>query len=362
MTTNTDIIDLIEHINEDHASELLGIAQVYMDGEASKAMLIDVDEKNLTMQIDIPSGSQQRSLAFTMSGDAEDKILFLAYEAMIKQRKLPSGSKTKYFRFIERQTISTNILRLVFSSEAPLPVDEPGYAFLFSLKALKPKQSYRNSELSEMPLGMRLGFKAMLGVMKILRPGTRRKLLKSMYNSSRYFTLRKNIPGESDGQNIAWVDIFVHGDSPGSRWAKSLTPGDMIKTTAEYEEKTQHLKQGQALLIADETAMPTLAAILENWQNPTAPIIVLISTAEDDQDYINSALIPLESQLHRLVGETTAALTKLKTILESAPNIDTAWGALEHGDAKAVRAILRESHGLAASKNRVRGYWQRDEG
>ncbi|WP_411036359.1 SIP domain-containing protein [Shinella sp. BYT-45] len=354
------LTDVIEHVNDDHQDELLSIAQVFIDADAERATLLDVSDSGLKLQVDTPAGSRSHLHAFSMTGDAEDKILFLAYQAMVRQRKLPPGTKTRYFRFVERQTLSANMLRLVFTTDRPLPANEPGYAFFFSLKALRPTRQNKDVEYSDMPLMMRLWFRGMLTVMKWLKPTARRKLLNSMYSKSKYYTLRASFPAENDdsAHRLAWIDVYTHGDSPGSVWARSLAPGDMVKSTAEYREKTDHVHEGRVLLIADETAMPALAAVLENWRNPLPPTLVLISRSEAEQDYVDASLIPEDSQVYRIVADGEERKERVEALLRTLGPLDAAWGALEHSDAKMVRVFLRTRHSLAASNNRVRGYWK----
>lgn len=357
-----DLVDIIEHVNDDHSEELLCIAQVFVDDEAESARLLDVDDDGLSLKIQTPSGAKDHVYPFFMTGEAEDKILFLAYQAMVKQRKLPPGTRTRYFRFLEREELSRNMVRLKFATDRQLPKNQPGYAFLFGLKALRPTRK-SDVEYSEMPLVMRVWFRGMLSVMKRLNPAARRKLLESLYNNSKYYTLRNSFEAETDdqSQSIGWVDVFTHGNSPGSNWARDLRPGDMVKSTAEYQEKTDHLHEGKALLIADETAMPTLAAILENWTNPKAPEIILISEAEAEQKYVSPDLFPNGSQVHRIVGESTKRRAKIDELLGALSDVDTAWGALEYHDSKHIRTFLRTQHLLNARSNRVRGYWKQDE-
>lgn len=354
-----DLTDVIEHVNDDHQDELLSIAQVFIDADAEGATLLDVTDAGLRLHIQTPSGSRSHLLPFSMSGDAEDKILFLAYQAMVRQRKLPPGTKTRYFRFLERQRLSANMLRLVFATDRPLPVNEPGYAFFFSLKALRPASSQKDVEYSHMPLMMRLWFRGILTVMKRLRPAARRKLLTSMYSKSKYYTLRASFPAENDdARHIAWVDVYTHDGSPGSVWAANLAPGDMVKSTADYREKTGHVHEGNVLLIADETAMPALAAVLENWRNPLPPTMILISRSAAEQSYIDASLIPERSRVHRIVADGQERRERIEALLPTLGPLDAAWGALEHNDAKTVRLFLRTHHCLTASNNRVRGYWK----
>lgn len=49
---------------------------------------------------------------------------------------------------------------------------------------------------------------------------------------------------------------------------------------------TKNTLTTQALLIADETAQPALAAILQGWQNSLPPIVIIVTEQHSEQDYI----------------------------------------------------------------------------
>ena len=100
-----------------------------------------------------------------------------------------------------------------------------------------------------------------------------------------YYTLRKAWQ-TSDGVR-AWVDIFLHGDTSGGNWARSLRAGDTVMSKREFPEKTAHLREGQALLIADETSIPTVARLLELWDNPTPPLVIFVTQDAADQAYFD---------------------------------------------------------------------------
>ncbi|MEM1249301.1 MAG: SIP domain-containing protein [Acidobacteriota bacterium] len=359
-TSRQDVIDTVEHINDDHAEEIRSIALVYVDEQAEQARLLDIHDRGLEIEVESRGELQRHSVPFSFSGEPEDKVLFLAYQAMVKLRKLPQGTRTRYLEFVERQTVSPNMLRLIFRSESPLPEDAV-HAFLFSLRSLKPNKRRKVREPTEMGFGMRVGFQAMLWAMKVLRPGTRKKLLESMYNGSRYYSLRKATASAGGDSWLAWVDVFHHGSSPGGNWATGLSSGDLVKTTAEHQEKTEHLGAGRMLLIADETGMPTMAELLERWENSTPPVLIVLTKEESEQSYIDEELLPVGSEIHRIVGGRGDAETTLLALLGQLPAIDGAWGGLEQTQAKLTRKYLREHHRLGLGENRIRGYWQAKE-
>ena len=179
------------------------------------------------------------------------------------------------------------------------------------------------------------------------KPQKRSDIIEKFNKNLRYYT----IAAITDG-HLA-VDIYLHGESPGSQWARSLKPGDIISAIGHYREHTEHLANGQTLLVADETAYPALAAILARWQNPTPPIILTLSHHAEEQAYFEDGTLPPGSRrIRSRYGDD------LTTVLAGLPPINAAWGALEHETAKTIRHYLRHRDHLDGSHNRIKTYWK----
>lgn len=359
-------IDIIEHINSDHQEELAAIVADYADNHTENR----VEELNPRLEdifvegclITIAQNGQRQScfVPFQLQGDLEEKVIYLAYTAMVKQGKPLGGGKKHYFEVLKTQKITDNMLRLVLKTQHPLPENAPGFAYLFAQKALQKVPTKPSSAKTTKAGRLSLWFSWLfLWVMKKLSGKQRQKMLESMNKGLRYYTLYQTHRSDdrTDFADIAWVDVFLHGDTTGSLWAKNLQRGDIIYSNGEYEEHTDHLHQGQALLIADETSLPTLAAILQDWQNPLPPHIIIITAEQSEQDYLPDADLPANSRCHRFVGKQQQLSEDILACLKSQTDIDTAWGALENHVAKTIRIYLRNERGLNGKNNRVKAYW-----
>ena len=75
-------------------------------------------------------------------------------------------------------------------------------------------------------------------------------------------------------------------DTPGGNWARAVQAGTQLKSVRDYPEKIAHLNQGQCLLICDETSIPTVANLIENWQNTIAPIVIVVTNDDADTAYL----------------------------------------------------------------------------
>ncbi|MBD3783660.1 MAG: siderophore-interacting protein [Micrococcales bacterium] len=78
----------------------------------------------------------------------------------------------------------------------------------------------------------------------------------------RWYTIREHDPvrGRVD------VDVVTHGDSgPGSAWACRARPGDPVGLRASGALYRGFEVGGRQVLVADETAVPSVAAVLDAW-------------------------------------------------------------------------------------------------
>ena len=175
----------------------------------------------------------------------------------------------------------------------------------------------------------------------------------------------------------AWVDVFVHGNTPGGNWATALQAGDTVITKREFPEKVEHLRDGQALLIVDETSMPTAARLLELWDNPKPPLIVCVTQDVADQSYFNDikmnddveggkdrnfTVLPIViGSINSEQSLATLINSKLSDYLTEHPlKIDKVWGALEASTVKALRPTLRERLKLNRAEVIVKVYWRQN--
>ncbi len=351
-------IDVIDHINDDHLSEVLSIARGYTAFKhITSAKLMDIFEEGMLISVATETETKESFIPFLLKGDLEENVLYLAYNAMVKLGESPISSKKQYFEVLETKMVSKNMIRLIVKSALSLPFDQPGYAYLLSLSKLEamPQSIKQDSEkLSKLRQWL---YKLFLWRVRKMSSQDRLERMLAFAKDTRYYTLReahKSQP-QQESYDIGHIDIFIHGDTPGGLWAKSLNPGDIIRSISETPERCDHLTEGQTVLIADETSLPTVLALLENWQNPISPYIISITRHEDDQAYLPDDMVADQAKLFRLPAEDIS--TTVIKLLASMPQIDSAWGAIENLEARAIRKYLRDERGLSGRFNRVKAYW-----
>ncbi|WP_141729289.1 siderophore-interacting protein, partial [Acinetobacter qingfengensis] len=178
-------------------------------------------------------------------------------------------------------------------------------------------------------------------------------LIENINKGIRIYTLRKLFEG-----NYAYIDIYTHDNSAGSQWVKLLKQGDVILSKTEVADKHTHLNKGQVVFIADETAYPAVAGILDFWKNPIPPLIILLASDVRDYTYFDDFNFPLQSEVHRVNCQPGQQAEKVINILEQKILIENVWGALENDAAKKIRHYLRNQRDLNGKNNHMKGYWR----
>ncbi|MGB3110279.1 MAG: SIP domain-containing protein [Psychrobacter alimentarius] len=358
-----ELASAIAHINEEHYDELIGFLTAFTtlsseDIGGATVQLVDIYAEVIVLQIqptDTKKTSTQNSeqtffipftAPITQFSDLNTQYILLKQKADKKLGKKTIKLTTQTFVVQDSYKVSQNMLRLELtgptmntSSNSAIPVDEAGYAYLFDLA-----HNFTSTKSDDTTL-------------------TRAHC---------YYTLRKAWQA-SDGVR-AWVDVFLHGDTPGGDWARALQAGDTVLSKREFPEKTAHLQDGQALLIADETSMPTVARLLELWENPIPPLVVCVTKEAADQAYfdeikmmadrtdIQFTLLPIVTgQVNSGKALATLIDDVLGKYLTTHPlHIDKVWGALEASTAKSLRGLIQQRLGLERTDSVIKVYWRHD--
>lgn len=363
--TYPELPAIIEHINDEHFEELIGFLSVF--SPLSTAQLTHVEVQLTTIYAEGMALQVSNKGTKDADFDSNDDTYFIPFSShlteldafqhqyvLLKQKADKKRGKktikltTQTFRVQDHYQVSKNMYRLVITPDSDatsydpnsIPINEPGYAYLFDLEHNWQAISRKNNQ--SLPA----------------RPYC-------------YYTLRKAWHTEAGSR--AWVDVFIHGDTKGGNWAKALTVGDTVMSKREFPEKIEHLKTGQALLIADETSMPTVARLLELWDNPIPPLVVCVTQEAADQSYFDhidiSPMIADDLTVIPLVTHAINAGPDLAELIDGTvarylahhPHaIHNVWGALEASTAKSLRALLIERLNLSRSEVVVKVYWRHD--
>ncbi len=206
----------------------------------------------------------------------------------------------------------------------------------------------------------------------------------------RTYTIRQLAHGELD------IDFVLHGASgPASRWAIGAVPGDRLQIVAPnaafagdpggYEWRPPQ-KLERLLLIADETALPAVAGILEGLAGaaPRGEVFLEVPSAEDRialAAWPGLALHWLprgDGEPGRLMVEAARKAALPKGLVDAGtalPDVDPdgailwdvsaagesgfyAWVAGEAAAVKDIRSLLIQERGLDRRCVNLMGYWR----
>ena len=360
----------IDHVNEEHQDELAmfiniftkasiredsvpSIVELYSDGMLLALTSID---NNQTDPENAPHPTEQYFVHFTSpvvdAASLQEQYITLLQRAATKLGKRTIKLRDQFFTVMDGYYASPNMYRLLVTAPDNTPLNQPGYAYLLDLNA-----SFTASKLDS-------------GERRDSNDSDNTDEFQGVY---RYYSLRKAWQDADSSSIHAWIDVYIHGDTSGGNWAKSLDTGMKIKSVREYPEKLEHLTDGQCLLICDETSLPTVANLLENWQNPLSPLVIAITNDSKDINYLHDITLSerlskderfrQDNLLHIINTPATALTEQIMTTLNSrlttTPNkIDKVWGALEAANIKSLRPQLKSVLGLSRQDMTIQVYWR----
>ncbi|GAB2912108.1 siderophore-interacting protein [Rhodococcus aerolatus] len=172
----------------------------------------------------------------------------------------------------------------------------------------------------------------------------------------RTYTVRRSRPHDAEVD----LDVVLHGDSgPGSAWACRAAPGDEVALYGPYAEHECPPDAAWQLVVADHTALPAAAAILE--QATPGPLVALVEVpgADDELDLVVPPGARL-TWLHTGTGEPGRALRAAvaATTLPGGPGY--AWVCADTTTVQHVRRDLVTGRGMPADRVMFMGYWRTD--
>ncbi|MCT9340350.1 acinetobactin utilization protein BauF [Acinetobacter baumannii] len=173
---------------------------------------------------------------------------------------------------------------------------------------------------------------------------------------SRVYTVRSFNPVNTQIE----IDFVKHEDlSPAMEWLNSAQVGTKIGLIGPRPRFIPNFTaKKHVVMFADDTAVPALYSILQQWENGVSADIFIESFEKD----IASQLPKLEHvKIHSFHKEHHTSqkglLLKAAFALENYENI-TIWAACERNEARALRQFFLEDQHLNKNDVRIAGYWR----
>lgn len=157
----------------------------------------------------------------------------------------------------------------------------------------------------------------------------------------------------------AAIDFVLHGDGVAAGWATTAEPGHELDVTGPAGRLHLDPRAASWLLVADETGLPALEAILR-WLPHSTRVEAHVEIADEQErralpqrDGVNVVWWS-RAQHESAPGQLVAAL---RTHLQIGPDA-VAWVAAEASAVSALRAHLQGERGLDRRRVSATPYWR----
>jgi len=154
------------------------------------------------------------------------------------------------------------------------------------------------------------------------------------------------------------IEVILHGDSPGSRWATAVQPGDPVDLRGPGGRG--HVVDPAAswhLLVGDACALPAIGMVLEALPAAARAIVVAeVEDAEEQRAFTTPATLQAWwVRAGEVPGEAIEAAVRSVDLPEGAGQV---FLACESGTMRRIRQHLIQARGLSPASMHTRGYWK----
>jgi NADPH-dependent ferric siderophore reductase len=188
---------------------------------------------------------------------------------------------------------------------------------------------------------------------------------------------RYTICGLDESAELVDIEVVLHGDGPGMRWASTAAPGDSVAVVAPRGKITLSPNADSHVFFGDDSAVPAVMALIAALPPGSSAQVVLEVGNEDEERVLTAnglaAGAPTGTMASATTGDVEVTTTWLHR-LDRAPGspelladraakvelttpIVHAYVFGEFGVTRALRTIL-EAKGLAPEQMSVKPYWR----
>lgn len=344
----------VEHVNNSYEDSLVLVGRILGGhGDATTARVADVDRSGLDLELGTPAGPVAVRVDFPQPVERADAVSAAAF-ALVAEARRRSGEPgtTSAERVLAEMTAIRTMVTSVSAVEdlgphlrqitfnggdlatfTPLGPDTFLYVLLpprgrgeLTIDQTFTWEAYREMPEAERPVGA-------------------------------YYTLRRWRP------EVAELDahFVLHGDEgPASAWALVAEVGDPVALWGPRTSWAPPAGTTRYLLVADETGLPAVGAILEHLPDDVAVDVVAETGGPEDRPPLAERAGVTVHWLER--GDAPAGTTSLLVDAVRELDIDPdglyAWGGAESRAVTAVRKLLRRERGCSREQVSMVGYWR----
>lgn len=156
-----------------------------------------------------------------------------------------------------------------------------------------------------------------------------------------------------------WIDFVAHGEEgPASAWAIQAQKGDPLGVMMKKGEKELYTRADHYVLVGDATAIPVLAAILEDLPATAEGLCMLeVHGKTDEQELPTQADIEF-IWLHNPTPQKGSQLVEILKLLDLPEADRFAYVAAEFDTVKKARNYLRKNQNWERDEVYAFSYWK----
>jgi NADPH-dependent ferric siderophore reductase len=352
--------ELIPAMNADFADSTLFVARVLGQQPAlTAARLTGLTPRGVEMAVTGPAGEAELEVAFAEPVTEPSELTMALLGLVTRARELAGDEgftsaerevaqwtsyRTMVAEVVGVEDVHPHLRRITFSGDELAGLELPGPdAFLYVLlpppgrTELTVDSSFSWAGYDDMPDDVRP-----VGAYYTVRrwdPATRRLEM--------LFVLH----GDHDGG----------GDGPASSWAAKAAVGDPVALWGPRTAFEPPAGTGSYVLVADETGLPAVAAILE-WLDPAVPVRVVAEVADAASRQELPERPTVDVTWCHCEGAEAGTTTLLPDAVRSLRPFDDdtyVWGGGESRTLAEVRRHVRRERGLPRERVALVTYWRR---
>jgi NADPH-dependent ferric siderophore reductase len=348
---------LLDHVNAEYEDSLLLIGRVLGDRpQATATRMTALDRRGVEVVVTDPEGDHRRRLGFAGEITDADQLTaeLFGLVALARERSGEEGVTSAELVLQEMTTIRTFLtsvvavtdihphLRQITFGGGDLATFTPAGPDTFLYVLLPPPgrveltidqsftwTGYEEMAPEERPVGA-------------------------------YYTLRRWRP-EQQELDVLFV---LHGDTgPASAWATRARPGDPVALWGPRTAYEPPATTDAYLLVADETGLPAVAAILESLPEGTpVQVVAEVDNPAERQDLPAAPSFDV-TWVYRegAPAGTTSLLVDAVRALPAPSATSYVWGGGESRAMTAVRKYVRREVGLSREQVSLVAYWRHND-
>lgn len=195
-----------------------------------------------------------------------------------------------------------------------------------------------------------------LGREKMHQPSAWEVLFARKSLSTRPFTVRNF--NETAGELEVDFALHEHG-GPASKWAASAQPGDAVAYAGPGSTKLVDETADWFLLAGDMTALPAIAANLEQLpQNAKGYAVIEITEEGDEQDIATPQGVEVSWIINPTPGQNTQPFIDAVRAVPWRDGVPGAWLACEFTTMRTLRSYFKDERDVGRKQLYASSYWK----